>query len=69
MKWDSRVLGSFWNVSAGTELSRLYHTSVIVGQDMYVYGGLINKNNEEPTNSFIQYHLGNINIIIFIFRV
>lgn len=58
MRWDSRVLGPFWDVSNDTELSRLHHTSLIVDRFMYIFGGLThNRNKEVPTNSLIKYNL------------
>lgn len=61
MKWDSRVLGSFWDVSATEELKRLFHTSNIVDDTVYIFGGLVVENGEKEivTDSFITYNLTN----------
>lgn len=63
MKWDSRVLSSFWNFGnqADLMLQRIYHSSLIVDdKHLYIFGGLVQgENNEDkPTNTTLRYSLG-----------
>jgi hypothetical protein len=65
MRWNSRVLCSFWDANNNTQqlLQRYHHASVIY-QDkfMFLYGGLVNEHsnsatNVKTTNSFLKYSL------------
>lgn len=61
MKWDSRVLGSFWDISATEELKRLFHTTNIIDDTVFIFGGLMIDYGEKETvtDSFITYNLAN----------
>jgi N-acetylneuraminic acid mutarotase len=65
MRWNSRVLCSFWDANNNAQqlLQRYHHTCVIYeNKYMFLYGGLVNEHSSSATsvtttNSFIKYNL------------
>ncbi|KAL9645396.1 hypothetical protein ABK040_002595 [Willaertia magna] len=58
MRWDSRVLGSFFSNSYDdNQLQRYYHTSTIIDKQIFIYGGVVKGEGDPVTNSFVVYDL------------
>lgn len=60
MRWDSRVVGSFWNLATErSPLQRSFHTAVVQNNIMYVLGGETydDDNRVHLLGSFLSYSL------------
>jgi hypothetical protein len=57
MRWNSRVLCSFWDANNSQQLLQRYHHTCVIYENkhMFLYGGIVADNKN--TNSFIKYNL------------